>query len=89
MKYINEDEKFWKHSFHVYLTQIGEPLCVNADHAQDALDYAVDHAEEKGWMGYFLNEEDIASGDYLDDMIVAGNHGLTLVAHEVHIEQLD
>ena len=91
MKYVNEEEKFWKHSFNVWLSAIGKPICVNADHEQDALDYAVDYAEEQGWSGLFVDEEDIKHDSHENeiDIIRAGNHSLALPAEEVHIKQID
>ncbi len=40
MKYVNEDEKFWKHSYRVHLHEFDtEGILINADHEQDALDF--------------------------------------------------
>ena len=91
MKYINE-EKFWKHSYRVHLHEFDtEGLLVNADCEQDALDYAVDHAERMGWEGCFCSEEELEEMTEAerDDTITVGNHGKTLSSHSVAIEQLD
>lgn len=91
MKYINEDEKFWKHSYRVHLHQLdADGLLVNADCDQDALDYAVDYAEQKGWEGIFVDEADIERKDENEiDIIRAGNHCKPLNSWEVTITQLD
>jgi hypothetical protein len=90
MKYVNEEEKFWKHSYRVYLHDT-EGLLINADNEQDALDYAVDYAEEQGWVGLFLDETELeeAIADN-EDIIFAGNHGLALSSSDyIHIKQID
>ena len=54
-RYANPDdwsESFWKHSFVVYMANIGECIAVNADTEQDALDFAVDAVEDDS-PGYF------------------------------------
>lgn len=89
--YVNEAEKFWDHSYNVMLADIGSEICVNADNEQDALDYAVDYAEEQGWEGYFLDTpgDDMTADWHEDDICYAGNHGRALLAFEIHIKQLD
>ena len=74
--YENEPVKFWKYSYHVYLNEFDtDGMYINADNEQDALDYAIDIAEEKGWMGLFI--EDPTEQDY-EEQISGGNHGLVL-----------
>ena len=86
---VNEDEKFWKHYFIVTLDYWGMiPIVVNADHARDALDAAVDHAEKMGWEGLFIDDEDLPEYEKFDDVTFAGNHGRPLVASEIYIQQI-
>jgi len=88
---INEKEKFWKHLYHVYLSEITGYLKVNADHEQDALDYAIDYAEEMGWEGLFFSNEEINNmpDEEIDEYICSGNHCRYLNSHNVTIEQVD
>jgi hypothetical protein len=85
VKYVNEGEKFWKHSFRVHLSvHDTDGILVNADNAQDALDYAVDYAEKQGWEGLFVSEDEV--GAYGDDEITrAGNHGRALLSDNIRI----
>jgi hypothetical protein len=90
MKYVNEAEKFWKHSFRVHLHNLDtEGILVNANNAQDALDYAVDYAEKQGWEGLFVDEEGIIDACSVDEITRAGNHGRALLSEHIHIFQLD
>ncbi len=85
MKYVNEDEKFWKHSYRVHLHEFDtEGILVNADHEQDALDFAVDYAEEQGWEGMFLDPEDED-----EETVYAGNHSRPLSSEHIYIEKID
>jgi hypothetical protein len=91
-EYINEESKFWNHSYSVTLSEFSDPLIINADNDQDALDYAIDYAEEKNWMGLFLDDSDIAeleNDGFLDEHISGGNHGLYLSSLNVDITMLD
>lgn len=92
MKYVNEDEKFWKHSYRVHLHQFDtEGILVNADNEQDSLDYAVDYAEEQGWEGLFMtqDEQDEADRDG-EEYITAGNHCRALTSSDyVRIVKVD
>lgn len=75
-QYDNEVDKFWKHDYHVYLHEFHyPPFKINADNEADALDEAIDLAEELGWMGCFI--ENPTDYDY-DTMTSGGNHGLVL-----------
>lgn len=90
---VNETEKFWKSFYLVSLTQClswDSAICVNADHEQDALDYAVDYAEEQGWLGYFVDETDVRHDKHGEeiDTIRAGNHCLALNMEEVNIRRI-
>ena len=92
MEYVNETEKFWKHSYRVHLANLDSTgIVVNADSDQEALDYAVDYAEKQGWVGYFVDEADIDRDENENEVniILAGNHCLALPADEIHIFQLD
>lgn len=92
MKYINEEEKFWAHSYLVYLHELSDELLVNANSEQDAIDEAIDYSEEQGWMGLFLDDEDIqeleAEG-YLEEHMCGGNHCLYLSSLNVHVKKID
>ena len=80
-KYVNEEEKFWDHSYKVILSQFDPSgIIVNADNEQDALDYAIDFAEEQGWIGLFLDQDEITRLDpnEQENLIFGGNHGLAL-----------
>lgn len=93
MKYINEEEKFWKHSFRVHLHEHDtEGLLINADHEQDALDYAVDYAEKQGWEGLFYSQEEIAekTEQEQENLLFAGNHSRALSSSDyLRIEKID
>jgi hypothetical protein len=85
---INPEDKdytdhLWAVSFASYL---GYSEVVYANHAEDAIDTYADYAQEQGWLGLFLDQDDI---DYEDaDVIFVGNYGLPIGAHEVFIQQL-
>lgn len=95
MQYVNESEKFWKHSYRVYLVQQAcDGIIVNADHEQDALDFAIDYAEKQGWEGYFLDNDEIDeridkdTGEVMD-AVCGGNNCRYLNSYEIRIEKLD
>ena len=52
-------------------------------HEQDALDTLVDYLEEKGYMGYFVTDE-----DGIEHTTTAGNHCLQLEAEHVSIQEI-
>jgi hypothetical protein len=87
---VNEDEKFWGKYYLVSFAQClgwDSAICVNADNEQDAADEAADYAEEKGWKGYFLDNEDLE--DYAeDDIITVGNHCLSVLSWELHCAEV-
>jgi hypothetical protein len=93
MQYINETEKFWKHSYRVHLSEHDvDGLLINADNEQDALDYAIDYAESQGWEGLFLDDNDIQELEnegFLDEHLSGGNHGRYLSSFNIRIELLD
>jgi hypothetical protein len=91
MQYDNEEEKFWKHSYKVSLSEFDNGFTINADNEQDALDYAIDLAEEKGWVGLFLDQNDIVdmTEQELGEHTSGGNHGLYLSSMNWRIDQLD
>lgn len=78
-----EDRDIWAFQFNVVLNPHAETMHVYADHEGDALDYAVDYAEDMGWDGYFLDEVDVPSIE--DDVTYAGNTGRALLSHEITI----
>ena len=84
-EYCNEEEHFWDNAYAVSLATIGGYFLVNADTAQDALDSAIDCAEERGYMGYFIDNP--TESDY-ETATIGGNHGLAVPEGEVHITQL-
>jgi hypothetical protein len=87
MKYINEEEKFWRHSYKVHLSEFDlTGVCVNADNESDALDFAINYHENQGHMGLFIDnptEEDF------DNKLIGGNHSLVLSSDNIIITQLD
>jgi len=86
---LNIDEQvFWDHIYRVWLAKIIDPITVNADNEQDALDEAVDYAEAQGWNGLFLDEANEAHLSEFDEVVYAGNHGLPLSIDEIHIERI-
>lgn len=88
--YINESEKFWKHSYRVHLHELDPVgLLVNADNDQDALDYAIDFAEEKGWNGLFFTPEEWENEKFKEDYISGGNHGRVLNSMNIRIVKID
>lgn len=91
-EYINEQEKFWDHSYKVYLSEYIEPLTVNANNDQEALDIAIDHAEKQGWEGLFLTADQVEEKEEegtIEDYISGGNHGRYLSSFNVRIEKLE
>ena len=85
-EYVNEPVKFWDHSYEVTLSEFSDEIYVNADNEQEALDFAIDYAEEQGWMGLFIDEP--TEEDY-ETQISGGNHGLVLSSDNVFITQID
>ena len=60
-----------------YISEFSDPLIINADNDQDALDYAIDYAESQIWMGLFMDDSDIAeleSDGFLEEHLSGGNH---------------
>ena len=91
MEYVNEQEKFWNHSYKVWLSEFND-LLINANNEQDALDYAIDHATAQKWEGLFLTQEqvdEIEQEGFLGDYISGGNEGRYLSSFNVTIEKLD
>jgi hypothetical protein len=84
-EYDNEPEKFWKHSFTVWLSEFTS-FCINADNGSDALDIAADLAEEEGWMGLFIDNP--TEKDY-EEQPTCGNHCLVLSSENWRIIQND
>jgi hypothetical protein len=94
MQYVNEEEKFWRHSYLVSFdnhTGWDSAICVNAENEQDAIDAAADYAESQGWMGYFLDADDVdkMTDAEQDDLYYAGNHGLPIDSEQLNVKQLD
>lgn len=93
MNYINETEKFWDHSYRIHLSEFDtEGILVNANHEQDALDFAIDYHEEQGNEGLFLSPEEIEKKEqegFLEDHMSGGNHGRYLSSFNIRIDQLD
>lgn len=82
---------FWKNCYEVILSEFSEPMVVNADHEQDALDYAIDYAEKEGWEGLFLSleeTEELEAEGFLEDYISGGDHGRYLSSHNVSIRKV-
>ena len=87
---IDWNAKFWKNQYKVTMSEHGPVLYINADHAQDALDYAIDYCREKGWKGLFLDQKevmDLEAEGFLEDYISGGNEGLYLSSLYVFIEK--
>jgi hypothetical protein len=83
-----KDKPFWKNC---YLVGIGIPIYVNADHEQDALDFAIDYAEKRKWKDLFLSDkevEELREEGFLDEHVCGGNHGLYLSEIEVYIAKI-
>lgn len=84
-------ESFWKQNYEIVISRCGFTFQVNADNAQDAIDYVIDYIEEQGWIGLLLSADDqqeLESDGYLDDYICGGNHSRYLNTHNVTINQL-
>jgi hypothetical protein len=100
--YINEDERFWPHSYRVHMHQFDvEGLTINAESESMALDVAIDHAEEQGWEGcYWETPEDCMKDKGIDkaeldkmfddgELDYAGNHSYIIPITDIQIEELD
>lgn len=87
-EYANEDEHFWREAFAVSLAPEGDYFLINADNEQDALDAAVDVAEERGYKGYFMDDEEARQAEAEGESVTfAGNHSLPL-SNEFRIRKL-
>lgn len=75
----NQFMKLWR----VCPTYYSDFYLVYADCESDAIDVLADYGQEKGYKGWFVDEQDIA--DY--DVIRAGNNGLPMYAEELHISE--
>lgn len=87
----NAEAPCWKHVWDVYLCHLSSAIRVNADNISDALDEAADYADERGWEGYFIDDEayqEMIDEGWDDDIAYAGNAGRPLIAHEIHIDQV-
>lgn len=91
LNYANEDEHFWKKAYVVHLSAIGGAELMNADNEGEALDAAIDYAEEQKWDGLFLSDDEVAELEAegnLDDYVSGGNHGRYLNDMNVTIIEL-
>lgn len=91
-EYDNESVRFWKYSYHVYLSEFDTMgYYINADNEGEALDAAIDCAEKDGYVGLFLSQADILQmdEDELEEHICGGNHGLYLSSLNVIVKKLD
>ena len=86
-QYKNEPEKFWKHSYRVHLSELDtDGMFINADCEQDALDYAIDIAEENKWMGLFIENP---TEEEMESHMGGGNHCLVLSSDNISITKVD
>ena len=92
---INPDEAQdwpkWNKAYLVHLTMFNT-LAVFARNETDALDEAVDYAEDQGWEGCFCTpeyEQELIDDGFEDEILYAGNHGRPLYSPEVHIEEVN
>lgn len=93
---------FWARRYLVTLSELGPTLIVNADNEQDAIDFAIDYAEDQGWEGLFLQEEEILEliqeaddgfggydpALYLNEHPYGGNNGRYLSSHNIFIQEV-
>ncbi len=84
---VNGDEDIWRNTYLVCVDYFSVYLVI-ANHEQDALDILVDYFEERGYNGYFLDENDLQDYDSEDDILYAGNHSLPLAIDQLIIEQI-
>jgi hypothetical protein len=88
---VNEESNFWDKYYLVgFASCLGwdSAICVNASHAQDAVDAAADYAEKHGWMGYFVDYDDV-DHEYEEEYCVVGNHGLYVHCTELHVVEIE
>lgn len=86
---VNEDAPYYSHVYDVAIS--GEMIRVNADCMSDAIDFAVDHAEEEGLEGLFMDEEtvnDYYKNGWEGEILYAGNHGRPLCSSDVFCFQV-
>jgi hypothetical protein len=77
----DDGQVFYGKLWNVWLTAIGGPIMVDENTESDAIDAAIDYAESRGWIGYFLDSDAIAeleSEGFLDEHYTGGNHCLYL-----------
>lgn len=77
-EYSNQSMKLWI----VSPTYYSDLYLVYADCESDAIDVLADYGQEKGYRGWFIDEQD--TDDY--DVIYAGNNGLPMDGDELHIK---
>lgn len=90
---------FWKYRFIVHLSEFTQ-VAVQAEHEQEALATAIDFAEEEGWEGLFLQDEDIDElvkdavkdgkdeEEYLNEHAIGGNHSRYLSSPHINIVKI-
>lgn len=77
----DDGQVFYGKLYAVWLSAIGGPIIVDECGESDAIDAAIDYAESRGWIGYFLDAESILeleSEGFLDEHFIGGNHCLYL-----------
>lgn len=83
---VNADDKDYNnHCYLVSLAQIVTPMAVYADCGGDAIDELADYALDQGWLGYFLDDSDLADYDD-DDVCHVGNYGKPVLSHEIYCQ---
>lgn len=88
-----EDYKgnFWKNNYNVWLTAQGIHYKVNADCAQDALDYIMDYNIENRHVGLYMSNEqvqELTENGFIDDYCIAGNRCMYFSTYHIRIERI-
>jgi hypothetical protein len=79
--------------YKVILSEYGPTVYVEAYHEAEAMDEAIDLASDNGWVGLFLDADDIQEIEsedprYLEDYYQGGNEGKYLSSFNVRVVEV-
>ena len=86
-----DDAEIWSHLYRVHLHEFDiDGLLAYANCEQDALDYAIDYAEENGWNGLFADPDNYTKEEWerlteYGEITFAGNHCLPIYLPHLRI----
>ncbi len=92
------DYDSWAHAYLVHMHHLDpHGILVFADCEQDAIDEVADYGEEQGYLGWFIDDSEMADytqvtdGEerWADEVMLVGNHGLPIDGSEIYVTELD